>query len=46
MGTGVKSVTNDGYSETYNITTTAEMEEELRAIVRSGLSGTGLAGAL
>lgn len=46
MGTGVASVSNDGYSESYKITTAAEKEAQLLSIVRSGLSGTGLAGAL
>lgn len=46
MGTGIASVSNDGYSESYKITTAAEKEAQLLGIVRSGLSGTGLAGAL
>ena len=46
MGTGITSVSNDGYSESYKITTAAEKEAQLLAIVREGLSGTGLAGAL
>lgn len=46
MGTGVASVSNDGYSESYKITTAEEKEEQLRTIVIRGLSGTGLAGAL
>ncbi len=46
MGTGIASVSNDGYSESYKITTAAEKETQLLGIVRSGLSGTGLAGAL
>lgn len=46
MGTGVASVSNDGYSESYKITTAAEKEAQLLSLVRSGLSGTGLAGAL
>ncbi len=46
MGTGIASVSNDGYSESYKITTAAEKETQLLAIARSGLSGTGLAGAL
>lgn len=46
MGTGISSVSNDGYSESYKITTAAEKEAQLLNIVRSGLSGTGLAGAL
>ena len=46
MGTGVASVSNDGYSESYKITTEAEKEAQLLTITRQGLSGTGLAGAL
>lgn len=46
MGSGVSSVSNDGYSESYKITTAAEKEAQILNIVRSGLSGTGLAGAL
>ena len=46
MGTGIASVSNDGYSESYKITTAQEKEAQLLAIARSGLSGTGLAGAL
>lgn len=46
MGTGITSVSNDGYSESYKITTAAEKEAQLHAIVKNGLSGTGLAGAL
>lgn len=46
MGNGITSVSNDGYSENYKITTEAEKEEQLYHVVQSGLSGTGLAGAL
>ena len=46
MGTGVSSVSNDGYSESYKIITVSEKEAQLLSIIRSGLSGTGLAGAL
>ena len=46
MGSGIASVSNDGYSESYKITTAQEKEAQLLAISRSGLSGTGLAGAL
>ncbi len=46
MGTGISSVSNDGYSESYKITTAAEKEAQLLTITRQGLSGTGLAGAL
>lgn len=46
MGSGIASVSNDGYSESYKLTTAAEKEAQLLSIVRSGLSGTGLAGVL
>ena len=46
MGTGIASVSNDGYSESYKITTAQEKEAQLTSVIRSGLSGTGLAGAL
>lgn len=46
MGTGLASVSNDGYSESYRITTASEKEAQLLCIIRNGLSGTGLAGAL
>lgn len=46
MGSGIASVSNDGYSESYKVTTSAEKEAQLLTIVRGGLSGTGLAGAL
>lgn len=46
MGSGIASVSNDGYSESYKITTDAELKAQLKSIVITGLSGTGLAGAL
>lgn len=46
MGTGIASVSNEGYSESYKVITAEEREAQLLNIVRSGLSGTGLAGAL
>lgn len=46
MGTGIASVSNDGYSESYKVATAQEKEEQLTSVIRSGLSGTGLAGAL
>ena len=45
-GSNLVSVSNDGYSESYKITTVAEKESQLISIARGGLSGTGLAGAL
>lgn len=46
MGTGIASVSNDGYSEAYKITMAAEKDAQLLTIITGGLSGTGLAGAL
>ena len=46
MGSGIASVSNDGYSETYKVTTQAEKDAEVIALIQQGLSGTGLAGAL
>lgn len=46
MGTGIVSVSNDGYSESYKIITAQEKEAQLISVIRAGLSGTGLAGAL
>lgn len=46
MGTGIAGVSNDGYSETYHIRTESEMETQALSLIRNGLSGTGLAGAL
>lgn len=46
VGTGLASVSNDGYSESYKITTQSEKDLELRSLVIQGLSGTGLVGAL
>lgn len=46
MGIGIVSVSNDGYSESYKVTTAQEKEAQLTSVIRSGLSGTGLAGAL
>ncbi len=45
-GNGLASVSNDGYSESYKITTQAEKESEVASLIYQGLSGTGLAGAL
>lgn len=46
MGTGVTSVSNDGYSESYAVTTTAEKEEQQMEVIRRGLRGTGLVSVL
>lgn len=45
-GSNVKSVSNDGYSETYEQVTPEQMEEELKRTCFQWLSGTGLTGAL
>lgn len=46
MGMGIQSVSNDGYSESYKITNAQEKEAQIREIIRNGLMGTGLAGAI
>lgn len=43
---GITSVSNKGYSESYKVYTEAEQKAELNTIIRTGLSGTGLAGTL
>ena len=45
-GMGIVSVSNDGYSESYQATTPDAAENCLRAICLGWLSGTGLMGAL
>ena len=46
-GTGVTSVSNDGYTESYAATaqTREALTEETRGCIRQWLSGTGLVGA-
>lgn len=44
-GKGVTSVSNDGYSENYAVTTASEMQEDLQKNIAAWLSGTGLIGA-
>lgn len=46
IGSGVTSVSNDGYSESYAITKREDADKELTAIAKRWLSGTGLVGAL
>ncbi len=46
VGNGLSSVSNDGYSESYTVTTESERQTELDTVVRQGLSGTGLVGVL
>ena len=45
-GKNVKSVSNDGYSETYEQVTAEQMEEALRKECFFWLSGSGLMGVL
>lgn len=44
-GTGLSSVNNDGYSESYTVQTQSQATAELQSCIRAWLSGTGLAGA-
>ena len=46
QGNGLAAVSNDGYSESYKITTESEKKAEIHAVIRMGLSGTGMVGAL
>lgn len=46
QGTGVKSVSNDGYSESYEAATPEQAAQQLRQICVDALSGTGLMSAL
>lgn len=45
LGTGVASVSNDGYSVNYAIKTPEELSKELKKNIKHWLSGTGLIGA-
>lgn len=44
-GKGIASASNDGYSESYVIQTEEQLNAEMRAAIRTWLSGTGLVGA-
>lgn len=44
-GRGITSVSNDGYSETYALTSESDLRGEMRSAIRIWLSGTGLVGA-
>jgi len=46
QGTGITSVSNDGYSESYQAITPQQTEDNLKSIANQWLSGTGLMGAL
>ena len=45
QGQGITSVSNDGYSESYQASTPELLEANLRAAAFAWLSGTGLMGA-
>ena len=45
-GSGVASVSNDGYSESYSNVTKEQADAELRSVCFQWLSGTGLMGCL
>ena len=45
QGQGIASVSNDGYSESYQASTPELLEANLRAVAFAWLSGTGLMGA-
>ena len=44
-GKGLQSVSNDGYSETYAITDSADLRNDMTSSIKGWLSGTGLVGA-
>ena len=44
--TGLSGVSNAGYSESYQKMTETEKKAELQSVIRNGLAGPGLAGAL
>lgn len=44
-GTGLSSVSNDGYSENYVVQKVSDAQAELAKNIRGWLSGTGLVGA-
>ncbi len=46
QGLGVKSVSNDGYAESYGSVSAAEADAEVCAAARASLCGTGLVRAL
>lgn len=45
-GNGITSVSNDGRSESYKVLSESDRKAEITSVIRNGLSGTGLAGAL
>lgn len=46
QGQGIASVSNDGYTESYQAQTAGQAEDNLRDTAFAWLSGTGLMGAL
>ena len=44
-GRGVTSVSNDGYSESYALSSEADLRNEMSSAIKGWLSGTGLVGA-
>lgn len=45
VGSGLASVSNDGYTENYTVQTESQVADELRSCIVQCLSGTGLVGA-
>lgn len=45
LGKGVQSVSNDGYSVSYSLDKSNDLEDENQALIKKLLSGTGLVGA-
>lgn len=46
QGTGIKSVSNGGYSESYEAATPGQATQQLREVCLAALSGTGLMSVL
>lgn len=46
QGYGIQSVSNEGYSESYQASTPEKVNANLRSVCAAALSGTGLMGAL
>lgn len=44
-GRGVTSVSNDGYSESYALSSESDLRNEMVSAIKGWLSGTGLVGA-
>lgn len=41
-GRGIASVSNDGYTETYSMSSEADLRNEMKSSIKGWLSGTGL----